>query len=240
MSALFAWLWIVGGLPAVVLGEVVRAESPRVARTGRIAFALLLGFDLLLAAVVFSAGAGLSAVNMTRGIWWVTIVLAGVPLALVSGLAVRRGYAGHRLALLAATLTTAVLYVAFPLGFVAAGQRLTGLGRFEHNHHVLGVAILLIPTLILLVTELRWKQQEVESVPEGSPDVRAGSSRVIPRSALVGAGILLILIWLSGTNGPGLLLGLGVVLACSAVWLWRKHRSEMRSVLGDLRPPKKS
>src|SRR5262245_50702850 len=29
MGALFAWLWIVGGVPAAVLGEVVRADNPR-------------------------------------------------------------------------------------------------------------------------------------------------------------------------------------------------------------------
>ena len=115
MGALFVWLWIAGGVPAAVLGEVVRAVNPRTARAGRIAFALLLGFDLLLAAVVLSVGADAPTAHMTRSLWWFTVAVAGVPLALVSGLAVRPGYAGHRLALAAATLTTAGLYVAFPL-----------------------------------------------------------------------------------------------------------------------------
>ncbi len=42
MAALFVWLWVIGGAPAAILGEVVRADSPRTARAGRIAFALLL------------------------------------------------------------------------------------------------------------------------------------------------------------------------------------------------------
>jgi uncharacterized membrane protein YccC len=64
---------------------------------------------------------------------------------------------------------------------------------------------------------------------------------VTRRGNLIGAGVLvLFLIWLAGTNIPGMLVALGVVLAASAVFLWRKNRSEMRSVLRDLRPPKKS
>jgi hypothetical protein len=241
MSALFAWLWIVGGSAAAILGEVVRAESPRIARAGRIAFALLLGVDLLLAAVVFSVGADAPTVHMTRSLWWFTIVIAGVPLALVSGLAVRRGYPGHhRVALVVATLTTAALYLAFPLGFFPATQpRLTGLGRWEHDHHALGIAILLIPTLILLVDELRWKG---EMAPGPEPDRASLRSRIgaLPRRNLIGAGVLLLaLIWIAGTNGPGLLLGLGVILAGSAFFLWRWHRSEMRRVLRDLKPPEK-
>jgi LPXTG-motif cell wall-anchored protein len=44
---------------------------------------------------------------------------------------------------------------------------------------------------------------------------------------------------MAGTNILGMLVALGIVLAGSAVFLWRKNRSEMRSVLGDLRTPKK-
>ena len=58
---------------------------------------------------------------------------------------------------------------------------------------------------------------------------------------LVWVGVpLLIFIWLAGTNGPGLLLGLGVVVAGTAFVLWRKQRSTMRSVLGELGPSEKS
>ena len=38
----------------------------------------------------------------------------------------------------------------------------------------------------------------------------------LPRRSLMGAGVLLLaLIWIVGTNGPGLLLGLGVLFAGS-------------------------
>ena len=158
MAAVFIGLWIAGGFPAGILGEVVQAESPRTRRAGRIAFAFLLWIDLLLAALVLAVGADAPTSHMTRGLWWFTIIVAGIPLALVSGLAVRRGYAGHRLALAAATLTTAALYVVFPFAFIPVGQPLTGLGRWVHDHHLLGIAILLIPTLILLVNELLWKR----------------------------------------------------------------------------------
>jgi hypothetical protein len=238
MSAVFALLWFVGGAPAAVLGEVVRADNPRIARAGRIGFALLLGVDLLLAAVIFSAGQASASERMTRSLWWFTIIAAGVPLALVSGLAVRRGYPGKsRIALVVATLTTAALYVAFPLGFIPRDQTLTGLGRWEHEHHVLGIAILLIPTLILLVNELRWKQEEAPASEPDGEGLRAGISRT-PRRRLIRGGILLLaFVWMLGTNGPGLALGLGVALAVLAWFLWEWHRSVMQSVRRDLRPP---
>src|SRR5256885_5818265 len=154
MAWLFVGLWIAGGIPAVVLGEVVRAESPRTRRAGRIAFAFLLGIDLLLAALVLAVGADAATSPMTRSLWWFTIIVGGIPLALVSGLALRRGYAGHRIALVAATLTTAALYVVFPLAFIPVGQPLTGLVRWVHGHHLLGIAIRFIPTLHLLPNEL--------------------------------------------------------------------------------------
>src|SRR5512133_3721120 len=128
MAALFIGLWIAGGIPAGILGEVVQAESARTRRLGRIAFAFLLWIDLLLAALVLAVGADAPTSHMTKGLWWFTIIVAGIPLALVSGLAVRRGSAGwHLPALIAATLTTAALYVAFPLAFIPATQPLTGL-----------------------------------------------------------------------------------------------------------------
>jgi hypothetical protein len=161
MSALFFWLWLAGGIPAVILGEIMRVENAWILRAARIAFALLLSADLLFAAVAFAVGTSNPDENLraTRSIWWLTVILGGVPLAIVSGLAVRRGYTGHRFALIAATLTTAVLFVAFPFGFVPADQPLTGLGRFEHEHHALDIAILLIPALILLTDELRRKRE---------------------------------------------------------------------------------
>lgn len=239
MAALFIWLWILGGAPAAVLSEVVQAESPRTRRAGRIAFALLLGVDLLLAALVLAVGLDTPTLHMTRSLWWFTIIVAGIPLALVSGLAVLRGYAGHRLALAAATLTTAALYVVFPLAFIPKNRPLTGLGRWAHDHQALGIAILFIPALILLATELRWKQEAVPAPEPGAPSLR---SRIgaIPRRNLIGAGVLvLLLVWLAGTNSSGMLVGLGAVLAGSALLLWYSDRSIMRGVRRDLRPPEK-
>jgi hypothetical protein len=238
MAWLFVGLWIAGGIPAVVLGEVVRAESPRTRRAGRIAFAFLLGIDLLLAALVLAVGADAPTSPMSLSLWWFTIIVGGIPLALVSGLAVRRGYAGHRLVLAAATLATAALYVVFPLAFIPVGQPLTGLGRWVHDNHLLGIAILLIPTLILLANELLWKQDATPD-PEPGPTLR---SRIgaIPRRYIVGtAVVVLLLIWLAGTNSSGMLVGLGVVFVGTALFLWYRDRAILRGVRRDLGPPEK-
>ena len=201
--------------------------------------------DLLVAAVMFSVGADAPTSHMTRGLWWFTVIVAGIPLALVSGLAVRRGYTGHRLVLATATLITAALYLVFPLGFVPFKheQRLTGLARWEHDHHVLGLAILLIPTLILLADELRRKS---EVAPDPDPDSDwdepglASRYRAIPRRTLIG-GVLFfgVLVWMAGTNSSGMLLGLGLIVTVVGLFLWRRHRVIMRAVLGDLGPPEK-
>ena len=64
---------------------------------------------------------------------------------------------------------------------------------------------------------------------------------MIPWRTLLWVGALSVLfIWLAGTNGPGLLLGLGVLLAGTVLVLWRKQRAVVRSVLGDSRPPEKA
>ena len=241
VAALFIWLWILGGFPAGILGEVVRAESPRTRRAGRIAFAFLLGFDLLLAALVLAVGADAPTAHMTRTLWWFTIIVAGIPLALVSGLAVRRGYPGHQLVLAAGTLTTAALYVVFPLAFIPATEPLpsTGLGRWAHDHHLLGIAVLFIPTLSLLANELRWKE---EATPDPEPGRRSLRSRLaaVPRRYLVGGGVLvLLLIWLAGTNSSGMLVGLGAVFVGTALFLWYRDRAIVRDVRRDLGPPQK-
>src|SRR5262249_5744678 len=127
----------------------------------------------------------------------------------------------------------AVLYLAFPLGFIPSGRGLTGLGSFEHGHHVLDVVILLIPTLILLADELR-RPREV------APDSKSVLSLIteIPRGYVIGAGVFLaVLLWLSGTNETGQLVGFGVIVVGGAFWLWRKQRSDVRRVLRDLGPP---
>jgi hypothetical protein len=60
---------------------------------------------------------------------------------------------------------------------------------------------------------------------------------VIQWRSLLWAGIaVLLFVWLAGTNGPGLLLGLGVIVAGTAVLLWRNQRSAERSVLGASLP----
>jgi hypothetical protein len=239
MAALFIGLWIAGGFPAGVLGEVVQADSARTRRAGRIAFAFLLWIDLLVAALVLAVGADAPTSHMTEGLWWFTIIVAGIPLALVSGLAVRRGYAGRHLpALAAAVFTTAALYVAFPLAFIPYGQPLTGLGRWVHEHHLLGIAILFIPTLILLVNELLWNE-EATPAPAPGPTLR---SRIgaIPRRYIVGTAVLLLLlIWLAGTNSSGMLVGLGVVFVGTALFLWYRDRAILRGVRRDLGPPEK-
>jgi hypothetical protein len=247
MAALFVWLWVIGGVPAAILGEVVRADNPKVARVGRIAFAFLLWIDLLVAAVALSVGADAPTNPMSRSLWWFTVIAAGIPLALVSGLAVRRGYRGGRRVVLAtATLITAGLYVVFPLAFVPVNKPLTGLALWAHEHHVLGLAILFIPTLVLLVDEFGRKNEVVvlEPTPDATlpdrPSARSLTS-VLPRRAIVGGVLLLVvLVWMAGTNAAGLLLGLGVLLACLAGFLWHWHRQQMRSVLRDLSPTEKA
>jgi len=239
MAALFIWLWVIGGFPAAVLGEVVQSETPRVARAGRIAFAFLLWVDLLIAAVVFSVGADAPTSPMSRSLWWFTVIAAGIPLALVSGIAVRRGYTGrHRPVLAAASLVTAGLYVVFPLGFVPVTQQPTGLALWEHEHHLLGLAILPIPTLILLADELTRKGEVVVPEQEQPAADLAPSPRRIPRRFLIGGGLFLVmLVWMAGTNGAGLLLGLGVLFVAAVLFLWHKERVTMRTLRRDLGPP---
>jgi hypothetical protein len=239
MSVLFALVWAAGGIPVAILSEVVKAESPRAARAGRIAFALLLAGDLLLAALFFTIGNSSATVHMTRGIWWVTVVLGGIPLALVSGWAVRRGYAGtHRLVLAAASLLTAVLYLAFPLGYTAIAFAPTGLGRFEHTNHALDVVILLIPTLILLADELRRRGEEAPAVGPAGDGAGFGSGLAGGRGRIVVAVLLLVaLIWTAGTNSYGMLIGFAVVLAAFGAWVWQRNRAEVRAVMRDLHSP---
>ena len=132
------------------------------------------------------------------------------------------------------------LVIAFPLGFTPVTQSPTGLGRWAHDHRVLGVAILLIPTLILLVDEVLRRGEVALALEADDASLRSLVS-AIPRRFLIGAGVSLVaLIWMAGTNGSGLLLGLGIAFAVGAAFLWRWHRSEMRRVTRDLRPPEKT
>ena len=232
--SLFIWLWVIGGVPAAILGETVQSETPRVARAGRIGFAFLLWVDLLIAAVALSKGAAAPTSPMTRNYWWFAVIAAGIPLAIVSGVAVRRGYTGrHRAVLAAATLVTAGLYVVFPLSFASATQHsLTGLARFAHDNHVLGVTILLIPALILLTDEFT-RRGEVDA--DLAPEPPAWRAR---RRYLIGGGLfLVILVWMAGTTAAGMLLALGILLVAGSLFLWHKDRVGVRSARRDLSPP---
>jgi hypothetical protein len=102
------------------------------------------------------------------------------------------------------------------------------------------IAILLIPTLILLADELRWKREEAPGPEPARPSFRPRTGG-IPWRTLIGAGVLLLaLIWTAGTNSYGMVVGFGVVFAGIALFAWQRHRSVVRSVLRDLRPPEKS
>jgi hypothetical protein len=156
MWPLFLWVWIIGAGGAAVLFEVARAESARVARAGRIAFAVWVSLLLLGVAVAFGTqnalqGNGLS----TRSGWWALVIFGGVPVSLLCGLGMLKAYRGRRLWLAGGVLLSAALYVAFPLGYEPPRRRLHGLARFEHLHHALDVVALLTPALVLLAGELR-------------------------------------------------------------------------------------
>ena len=106
-----------------------------------------------------------------------------------------------------------------------------------HDHHLLGLAILLIPTLILLANELLL-EEEATPDPEPGPTLR---SRIgaIPRRYIVGTAVLiLLLIWLAGTNSSGMLLGLGVVFVGTALFLWYRDRAILRGVRRELDRPR--
>src|SRR4051812_6873526 len=140
------------------------------------------------------------------------------------------------------TLLAVLVLVGAGAAFRVNGQPLDGLAATAHHHHGLVITALLVPLLIISLACLRLPKTrpvELEIVPDSRESHPSGSV-LIRRRNLIGAGaFLLALVWLAGTNNLGLLIGLGVLLAGSAVFLWRKNRVDMRSVLGDLRPPTK-
>ena len=102
-----------------------------------------------------------------------------------------------------------------------------------HEHHLLGIAILFIPTLILLVNELFWNEEATPEPEPGGPSFRSRLG-AIPRRYIVGTAVLvLLLIWLAGTNSSGMLLGLGVVFVGTALFLWYRDRAILRGVRRD-------
>lgn len=232
MSYLFFVAWMAGLAGAGIASALVTADNPRVARAGRIWFALVLLADLLLFTLFFMLGTrdGDSATfAWSRSFWWLMAGACGIPLALLSGLAVRRGYAGHRLALVSSILATCALYLAFPLGFVAGSGWLTGIGRFEHTHRPLDAALLLIPTMILLVSEVLRGRVDPEHASFLS-QLRNASRRTIGGVILTVAAIL----WLAGASPTGIVVGLAVLLVGGGLYIWWHDRTVLRRVRRDL------
>lgn len=229
MVAFLFVLWIVGGAGAGVLNVVVSSDNPRIVRAGRVAFALLLAADLFAGAVVFAVGQGGEKPLTTQSMWWLFALAGGVPLAFVSGLLVRRGYTGRAAELWTAVLVTALVWLAFPLGFIAAGQPHTGLGAWEHNHHAADVVVLLIPTLILLGAEAL---RGLEPTDQPSlPELLRGA----PRTYVVGVAIVLLtVLWLGGANGLGFLLGMGVLLLGGGLFLGLRSHTAVQRTRRDL------
>jgi hypothetical protein len=82
-------------------------------------------------------------------------------------------------------------------------------------------------------------KQEARPDEPADPSLRSRIA-AIPRWILVGTGVLvLLLIWLAGTNNPGIVMGLGAVLLGSGLFLWYRDRAIMRGVRRDLEPPEK-
>jgi hypothetical protein len=234
VGGLFFVAWLVGLPGAGIASLMAPSGDLRVARAGRIVFALVLLVELLLLAFIFAVDTrnGSGSVAGSRSFWWLMALGCGVPFALVSGLGVRRGYVGHRLALVSAILATCVLCLAYPFGFVPGSGALTGIGRFEHTHRPLDIAILLIPTLILLLSEV--VRGRVAADPEDASlflHLRNASRRTVA-GVVVGLAVIL---WFGGANGTGLFVGIAVLLVGGGLFVWWNDRTEVRRVRGDLR-----
>jgi hypothetical protein len=224
-------LWLVGLAGAGVVSVAVGNDNPRIVRAGRVGFAVLLAVELFAAALIFTVGQSNPNpdYNTTRSMWWLFALAGGVPVALVSGLAVRRGYVGHRLVLWSAVLLTAALYLAFPVAFIPADQKLQGLGRFEHGHHALDVVVLLLPSLILLGAEVFRGSETTDE-----PTIPA-LFRSVPRRTAAGVAlVLLFVLWFAGASSSGLVLGLGAIILGGGVVLGLRSRAQVRRVRRDL------
>ena len=208
----------------------VANDNPRIVRAGRVGFAVLLAVELFVAAVVFAVGqSNPSHAYTTRSVWWLLVVAGWIPVTVVSGLAVRRGYAGHRLVLWSTVVLTASLYVAFPFGFTPADHELRGLGRFAHGHHAIDVVVLLVPSLILLGAEVLRGQEQTDE-----PTIAALLRRA-PRGAVVGiATVLLVLLFLAGAAGTVPVIALGVLLLGGGLIVGLRSHAAMRRVRRDL------
>jgi hypothetical protein len=224
-------LWIIGGGGAAILGVAAASDNPRIVRAGRIGFALLLALDLFAGALVFAIGQDNPnpADNTTRSMWWLFAFAGGIPLAFVSGLAVRRGYVGHRLVLWSAVLLTAGLYLTFPFAFTPAGKELRGLGRFEHGHHAIDVLVLLLPSLILLAAEA-FRGHVSTDEPTIVELLRRSPRRVVVALMIV----VLALLWFGAANSTGFFLGLAVLLVGGGLVVGLRSRATVRRIRRDL------
>lgn len=155
----FIWLWILGGSVAAVLIEVARAESTRIAMAGKVAFAFWVSLLLLGVAVLFAwQNTAVGKQVSSRSGWWVVAILGGLPVTALCAIGMLKAYRGRRAWLLGGMLLATGLYVLFPLGYEPPGQRLHGVARLEHLHHVLDVIALSLPALVLLVGALMQRE----------------------------------------------------------------------------------
>ena len=145
-------VWIVGLFFAGVLNPVATAESDRVRAVARVAFGAVLAVELLACAGLLSAGNAnpVPAFRPSRTGWWALAVGAAIPVTLVLAVSARTAFQGRtrRAVLAIATLAACGLYICVPYAFEPVGQRLRGLARFGHDHHVLVVIALLLPGLV--------------------------------------------------------------------------------------------
>jgi hypothetical protein len=219
---IFIGTWFVAFLGAAALNSVMRSDNPVVIRRGRVAFTLLLAIELLWVPLNFE-GSSRTNVHASRGLWWGIVLGAGIPIALALGLTVRRAYAGHRIALISALGATVALFLAFPLGYVPPGEALTGLGRFEHDYHALDIVALLVPTLILLVSEVRrghieGSKQEFTVLTRLRLSIRA--------IGIGGAVAIAFILWLSGAAG-GTTVAIVVVLFGVGVYVYAEVQTRV-------------
>jgi hypothetical protein len=233
MGGFFFAAWVVSLPGAAIASLMAPSDDARLARAGRILFALLLLAELLLLAFVFAVETrdGSGSIAGSRSFWWLMTLGYGVPFALAAGLAVRRGYVGHRLALVSAILATCALCFAFPVGFVAGSSALTGIGHFEHTHRTLDVVILLLPTLILLVSEV------VRGRDAPDPEQADLFSQIPNTSRRTIAGVVLglaALVWLAGASGTAIAVTFAVLLVAGAIFVWWSSRTTVRRVQRDL------
>jgi hypothetical protein len=220
-------IWLVGLAGAGTLNAAADSASERVRRVGRVAYAGVIAIDLLFVALIYAA----TSPATLHSLWWVIALACGVPIAAVTGVAVKPAYAGgYRVVLIAAVVTTAVLYLAFPLGFVPSGQELTGLGRFEHAHHRLDVVLLLIPALIVLAGEMLRGRVDEEDDPTFLTRLRNA-----PRGAVVGSALALVaFIWLLGAKPAAMLISIAVLAVSFLLFAWWQTRAAVRRVRRDL------